>query len=526
MSNVPYTFNKKRNVDNVDEGVSNIVEFDITKLPADPGLRIPILDYNANIRDEVRRAYMLKGSCYSLYCYLFRTSSREQVGGESFVGEVFYKQSEQARSAYVTRLNASVDCVRVLLRQEHSFRGHDESEDSLNLVINAVTLGNAPHNCKLTSLDVQKNIVNARAIKTINVIIKNVGDSLFSILVDESRDVSMKEQMSIVLHYVENSGHVNKRFLGIGHVTSTTTLSLKAAIDKVFSRYNLSTSRLRRQGYDGASNMQDVFTMIAEDESYSCDKKSYARNLLESIQKFDFPFNLQLMRSVLGMSNELSKALQRKIKIFECNAIGEIVQTMTPNNERRRVGLLFGRNMFFLSTTLHSYLQLQELNDRFSEVNKELLLCVACLCPQDSFSSFNKKNLIRLAELYPLVFSTVDVIVLNDQFETYIFDMSSDKEFEVLMTSVILRRIATTTVEIVFSAMSIEKDKLRNRMGDQWMNDSTILYAGNTNLCQNKRSYKESLQSWRDKEEDPHIQSDKATCSYTGSVLSDKRNQG
>lgn len=269
-------FQRKTNVENVDEGISNNVEFDVSKLPTDPGLRIPILDYNHNIRDEVRRAYMLKGPCqpqdhdfpkrqfgatarrfnsswfkefgtwleysiekdaaYCLYCYLFRTSSGKQGGGESFVGEGFtywkdkkrlhthvgvhdsahnqarikcenlmnqeqhiqstlHKQSEQVRSAYVTRLNASIDCIRILLRQGHSFRGHDESKDSLNpgnfLVllqflaahnedINAVTLGNAPQNCKLTSPDVQKDIVSACAVETINVIIKDVGNSLFS----------------------------------------------------------------------------------------------------------------------------------------------------------------------------------------------------------------------------------------------------------------------------------------------------------------------------------------------------------
>ncbi|XP_022873882.1 uncharacterized protein LOC111392720 [Olea europaea var. sylvestris] len=354
-------FQRKRNVDSVDEGVLNNVEFDVTKLPTDPGLKIPILDYNANIRDEVRRAYMLKGPCqsqdhdfpkrqfgvtirrfnpswfkefgscleysvdndaaYCSYCYLFRTSSGKQGGSESFVGKVlmnqeqyiqsiFYKQSEQARNAYVTRFNASVDCVRVLLRQGHSFRDHNESKDSLNPV-------------------------------------------------DESCDVSMKEQMSIVLRYVDNSGHVNERFIGIEYVTSTTALSLKVAIDKVFSRYNLSMFRLRGQGYDGASNMQDfivealdkceilsgrglnqemtlqssgdtrwsshynslvsllamfssvldVLAMIVEDKSCSCDQRSDATNLLESIQRFDFAFNLQLMRSVLGMSNELSKTL-------------------------------------------------------------------------------------------------------------------------------------------------------------------------------------------------------------------------
>ncbi|XP_022883733.1 zinc finger MYM-type protein 1-like [Olea europaea var. sylvestris] len=277
---------------------------------------------------------------------------------EQHIQSLFYKQSEQARNAYVARLNASIDCVQVLLQQGHSFRGHDESEDSLNPL-------------------------NACAIETINVIVKDVGNSLFSIIVDESCDVSMKEQMSIVLRYVDNSGHVNECFIGIEHVTSTTTLSLKATIDKVFSRYNLSMSRLRGQGYDGASNMQDVINivgasskrcdllrekqldfivkalekceilsgrglnqettlqgsgdkrwsshynslvsllamfssvldvlaMIVEDESCSCDQRSDATNLLESIQRFDFAFNLQLMRNVLRMSNELLKALQRK----------------------------------------------------------------------------------------------------------------------------------------------------------------------------------------------------------------------
>ncbi|XP_022858370.1 zinc finger MYM-type protein 1-like [Olea europaea var. sylvestris] len=516
-------FQRKGNVDSVDEGVSNNVdvdegasnnvEFDVTKLPTDPGLRIPILDYNANIRDEVRRAYMLKGPW-------------------------------------------------------HSFRGYDESEDSSNpgnfLVqlqflaahkeaINAVTLGNASHNCKLTSPDVQNDIVNACAIETINVIIKDVGDSLFSILVDEFCDVSMKEQMSIVLRYVDNSGHVNERFIGIEHVTSTTALSLKDAIDKVFSRYNLSMSRLRGQGYDGASNMlgkfnglktlilkesscafyihcfahqlqhalvavakknilitnffrvvgnvintvgasskrcdllrekqldfivealeKDVFAMIVEDESCSCscNQRSDATNLLELIQRFDFAFNLQLMRSVFGMSNELSKALQRKDQDI-VNAMQSVrlckrrLQIMrderwdfffeevcsfcqqhyihVPNMDDMFVRLaIHGRPQRNSPkiTNLHHYrvdlfysvidLQLQELNDRFSEVNTELLLCVACLCPQDSFSSFDKKSLIRLAELYPLDFSAVDGILLSDQLETYILDMRSNKEFEKL----------------------------------------------------------------------------------------------
>lgn len=75
-------------------------------------------------------------------------------------------------------------------------------------------------------------------------------------------------------------------------------------------------------------------------------------------------------------------------------------------------------------------LQLQELNDCFLEVNTYFILCIACLYPQDSFSSFDKKNLIRLVEFYPLDFFVVDLIVFNDQLKIYIFDMRSNKEFE------------------------------------------------------------------------------------------------
>ena len=36
--------------------------------------------------------------------------------------------------------------------------------------------------------------------------------------------------------------------------------------------------------------------------------------------------------------------------------------------------------------------------------------------------------------------------------------------------------VATATVERVFSAMKIIKTDLRNRMGDEWMNDSMVVY--------------------------------------------------
>ena len=65
--------------------------------------------------------------------------------------------------------------------------------------------------------------------------------------------------MAVVLRYVDKNGFVIERFIGLKHVTSTTAISLKEALDQLFSKHGLSISRLRGQGYDGASNMQGEF---------------------------------------------------------------------------------------------------------------------------------------------------------------------------------------------------------------------------------------------------------------------------
>ncbi|XP_004292906.1 PREDICTED: uncharacterized protein LOC101296462 [Fragaria vesca subsp. vesca] len=161
--------------------------------------------------------------------------------------------------------------------------------------------------------------------------------------------------MAIVLWYVRK-GHVIKPFVGVKHVTDTTSASLKAAIDQFFSENGLSISSLRGQGYDGVSNMRGEFNglkalilkdnhlvnvvggsckrrdslrekqvakiieelnvvelleEIKEDGS-SNDHKQDASWLLDLLESFDFVFSLHLMKVLLGITNLLSQALQRR----------------------------------------------------------------------------------------------------------------------------------------------------------------------------------------------------------------------
>ncbi|XP_059298061.1 uncharacterized protein LOC132050704 [Lycium ferocissimum] len=252
-----------------------------------------------------------KDAAFCFYCYLFQDENINQGGGEVFssigftswnkkksfnehiggpnsvhnqsrrndedlmrqkqsIQTVLAKQSDQQKLEYRTRLEAAIDVIRYLLNQGLSFRGHREDESSFNKG-NYIELlkwytkrcdniadafKKAPKNNQLTSPYIQRDIITACKMETVKYIIKDLNDDYFSILVDESRDVSCKEQMAIVLRYVDRRGSVMERFIGIVHVRDTSALSLRNEIVGLLAQHSLSPSYIRGQCYDGASNMQ------------------------------------------------------------------------------------------------------------------------------------------------------------------------------------------------------------------------------------------------------------------------------
>ncbi|CAN6686775.1 unnamed protein product [Malus baccata var. baccata] len=245
------------------------------------------------------------------------------------------------------------------------------------------------------------------------------------------------------------------------------------------------------------SSILDVLEVIADD-GVSSQQRCEANNLLVSMQSFDFVFNLHLMKDILGITNELSQALQRKDQdivnamklVGVCKQMLEIMRKSgwdsllievsefclkhdidVPNMDDMFLSRRRGQRKAQAVTNIHHYCvgifyivldwQLQELNNRFNETNTELLLCLACLCPADSFSTFDSQKLVRLAQFYPKDFS------MNELVYSLVF---------LLVTLALTLPIATATVERAFSAMKILKNRLRNRMGDQWMNDNMVIF--------------------------------------------------
>ncbi|XP_039814988.1 zinc finger MYM-type protein 1-like [Panicum virgatum] len=213
------------------------------------------------------------------------------------VGRKLVQISKEEEKCYEIQLTASLGVARFLIMQGDAFRGHDESSTSLNkgtyremidwykdkVEIVKEVYEKCSKNCQMLSPDIQKDLTKACAEEVTSVIIDEIRGKKFSVLIDESRDVSIKEQMTVILRFVNDEGKAMERFLGLQHVQSCTAIALKEGLVRMLSSHNLSISMLRGQGYDGASNMRGEFNgvqkLIRDENPYAFYGHCFAHQL-------------------------------------------------------------------------------------------------------------------------------------------------------------------------------------------------------------------------------------------------------
>jgi len=125
--------------------------------------------------------------------------------------------TKTAEMLYEVRLTAALDVASFLIAQGHAFRGNDESVTSLNKgnfleMIDWYKNRNddvrvaydelCQNNARMTSPQIQQDITRSYAEEVTEVIKEEIGDGYFSVLIDESRDISIAEQMAVLVRLV------------------------------------------------------------------------------------------------------------------------------------------------------------------------------------------------------------------------------------------------------------------------------------------------------------------------------------
>jgi hypothetical protein len=113
---------------------------------------------------------------------------------------------------------------------------------------------NAPANATYTSKGIQNEIITTfgRWIQKQILYDLNSGSKIFSIIADESRDSSNKEQMPVIIRYVNRNAEIVESFLAfVECAEGTTGAQLAALLQETCHTLNLDLSYCRGQGYDG-----------------------------------------------------------------------------------------------------------------------------------------------------------------------------------------------------------------------------------------------------------------------------------
>ncbi|KAK2364025.1 zinc finger MYM-type protein [Trifolium repens] len=283
------------------------------------------------------------------------------------------------------------------------------------------------------------------------------------------------------------------------------------------------------------SSAIDVFSTVDEVGRVP----SQAAGLIEKMECFKFAFILKLMLKLFGITNELSKMLQRKDLniVLAMELVDDVKAPLTtlresgwddlfdnvqklctakgipvPNIDAKI--LVRGRLRLEVGTVtnLHHYHAeilyvaidkiCVEMDHRFSEGSNIVLNSFSCLDPKNSFSKFDVEKLVRLADIYHADFSDIDRGTIREQLETYVVHVrrhisfstcvdaqslamkmvQTDKHFVFplvykLIELTLILPVSTESVERAFSPMSIIKTKLRNKINDEWFNDLMICYT-------------------------------------------------
>jgi hypothetical protein len=204
---------------------------------------------------------------------------------KSLVTATVADQMGSGRAEQIKRNRHYVKTIAEVLllcsKQEIAFRGHNESSSSLNKgnfleILNVIAkhdkviedkLLHGPQNAKYTSATIQNDIIGVMA----NQVRRSICNSIkkagyyYSVMADETKDLSKQEQMSIALRFLDcDTSEIKERFLTFVPATSLNAENLSKYILDTLRLYNIDPQLLVSQGYDGAAVMAGHCTGVQQ----------------------------------------------------------------------------------------------------------------------------------------------------------------------------------------------------------------------------------------------------------------------
>ena len=218
--------------------------------------------------------------------------------------------------------------LRFLLRQGLAICGHKENEGNLIQLLKMQS-----HNCpdlehwlethNYLSHNIVDEMISLLGTTLLRSLLSKIHTTIwFSIIADETRDVSNHEQLTLCIRWVDDDYSVHEDFIGMVHVHSTTSDAITSTIKDILVRCILNIGQCRGQAYDGAANMmghlKGVATQILKEEPNAIPVHCLAHRLNLCLQ--DAAKHCQPVRNALTICMELSQLIlysPKRTQVFQ-----------------------------------------------------------------------------------------------------------------------------------------------------------------------------------------------------------------
>ncbi|XP_016694557.1 uncharacterized protein [Gossypium hirsutum] len=286
-----------------------------------------------------------------------------------------------------------------------AFRGHDESSGSKNcgnflelLSLLALydekvedILKSAPKNASYTSSTIQKEILQIYANRVRNVIREEIGDRKFSIIMDEARDESKKEQMTIILKFADK-----QRQLAL-----------------------VATAREVVEGHQLFKDLSDIVN-IASTSSKRHDE-------LQKAQAAEITRLVSINELATGTKMNQIGTLQRPGETRWSSHLNLVTSLLKIYIKKEDVTVEHHYQVDIFFATIDT--QLQELKSRFNENVVELLTFTTALDHNELFKLFDiNKICILVNKFYPEDFSQQEKECLPYELKHYELDFQQQPQ--------------------------------------------------------------------------------------------------
>ena len=209
-------------------------------------------------------------------CMLNSEQFKLNIARSCTIGERLDSESKRVISKNRHYVRSLAEVILLSAQQGLALRGHGDSMDDPSknpeVLVNLPSkhddvvrkqLVDGPRNASFLGHAIQNELIEVMAGKMIKKFQNELNQaSYYTIIADETKDISKKEQLSIIVRYVY-SGLVHERFIKYVHATELDAASLTENILQIISQMQLSIDRCVSQCYDGASVMSGACSGVS-----------------------------------------------------------------------------------------------------------------------------------------------------------------------------------------------------------------------------------------------------------------------